>query len=101
MQWVTFENLAQHWLRRGTGASPAALAGSVWHEPLPLDFARETEPLDALLAAALKAAGVATHPAADGVAARVLIAPKAVLVACVNETPSAARGGVRHRGPLR
>ena len=63
----------------------------MWHEPLPLDFARETEPLDALLAAALKAAGVPTHPAGDGVAARVLLAPKAVLVACVNETPSAAR----------
>jgi hypothetical protein len=89
--WVTFENLAQHWLRRGTKTSPLALAGNVWHEPLPLDFARETEPLDALLAAALKAAGVATHPAGDGVAARVLVAPKSVLVVCVNETPSPAR----------
>jgi hypothetical protein len=89
--WVTFENLAQHWLRRGTTPSSSALTGAVWHEPLPLDFARETEPLDALLAASLKAAGVATHPAHDGVAARVLVAPKAILVACVNETPSAAR----------
>jgi hypothetical protein len=88
---VTFEGLAQHWLRRGTKAGPTALAGNVWHEPLPLDFARETEPLDALLTAALKAAGVATHPAEGGVAARVLIAPKAVLVVCVNEGPSAAR----------
>jgi hypothetical protein len=88
---VTFENLAQHWLKRGTKAGPAALAGSVWHEPLPLDFARETEPLDALLSAALKAAGVATHPAPDGVAARVLLAPKAALVACVNETPRPVR----------
>ena len=83
--------LAQHWLRRGTKASPSALTGAVWHEPLPLDFARETEPLDALLAAALKAAGVPTHPAGDGVAARVLLASKSVLVACVNETPSSAR----------
>ena len=88
-QWVTFESLAQHWLRRGTKAGLTSLAGNVWLEPLPLDFARETEPLDALLAAALKAAGVPTHPAADGVAARVLVAPKAVLVVCVNETPSA------------
>ena len=105
-QWVTFENLAQHWLRRGTKASPAALTGNVWHEPLPLDFARETEPLDALLAAALKAAGVPTHPAGDGVAARVLVAPKSVLVVCVNETPSAARrrvvrGGTAGRYPGR
>jgi hypothetical protein len=97
-QWVTFENLAQHWLRRGTEASPVALTGNVWHEPLPLDFARETEPLDALLAAALKAAGVPTHPAADGVSARVLLAPKSVLVVCVNETPSAARRRVLVEG---
>jgi hypothetical protein len=83
--------LAQHWLRRGAKPSPTALAGAVWHEPLPLDLARETEPLDALLAAALKAAGVPVHPAADGVAVRVLRAPRAVLVACVNETPAPAR----------
>ena len=90
-EWVTFENLAQHWLRRGTKSGLSALSGSVWHEPLPLDFARETAPLDALFDAALKAAGVATHPAEGGVAARVLIASKAVLVVCVNEGPSAAR----------
>jgi hypothetical protein len=98
MAWVTFENLAQHWLRRGTKASPVALAGSMWHEPLPLDFARETEPLGALLAAALKAAAVATHPAEGGVAARVLVAPKAVLAVCVNETPSAARRRITVEG---
>ena len=97
-EWVTFENLAQHWLRRGTKASPAPLTGSVWHEPLPLDFARETEPLDALLVAALKAAGVPTHPAGDGVAARLLVAPKAVLAVCVNETPAAARRRVLVEG---
>jgi hypothetical protein len=89
--WVTFENLAQHWLRRGTKSSPGTLSGNVWHEPLPLDFARETEPLDALLSAALKAAAVSTQPAEGGIAARVLVAPKAVLVTCVNETRSAAR----------
>jgi hypothetical protein len=96
--WVTFESLAQHWLRRGTKTSPAALVGGVWHEPLPLEFARETEPLDALLAAALKVAGVATHPAPDGVAARVLVASKAILVACVNETPLPARRRVLVEG---
>ncbi len=90
-QWVTFENLAQHWLRARAGASPAALTGAVWHEPLPLDFARETEPLDALLTASLKAAGVLTHPSEGGVAARLLVAPKAVLAVCVNETPQATR----------
>jgi hypothetical protein len=95
---VTFENLAQQWLRRGTGASPTALSGDVWHEPLPLEFARETEPLDALLGAALKAAGVPTHPGEGGVAARVLVAPRAVLVVCVNESSSPARRRVTVEG---
>jgi len=89
-QDVTFENLAQHWLKRSTKPSPAALTGAVWHEPLPLDFARETAPLEALLAAALKAAGVATQPAADGLLVRVLEAPRATFVAVVNETPEKA-----------
>jgi hypothetical protein len=89
--WVTFESLAQHWLRRGTKSTGTVLTGSVWHEPLPLDFARETSPLQALLTAALEAAGVLTHPAEDGVAARLLVAPRAILVVCVNETPSSAR----------
>ena len=98
VQWLTFENLAQHWLRRGTKASPTALTGNVWHEPLPLDFARETEPLDALLAAALKAAGIPTHPAGDGVAARVLVAPKSVLVGLRQRDPgSGPPAGCRRR----
>jgi hypothetical protein len=88
---VTFESLAQHWLKRGTKPSPTALTGAVWHEPLPLDFARETEPLDALLGAALRGAGVATHAGPDGVAVRVLLGPRAALVACVNESPAPAR----------
>ncbi len=95
---VTFENLAQHWLRRGAKESPSALAGNVWHEPLPLEFARETEPLDALLGAALKAAGVPTHPGDGGVLLRVLVAPKAVFVVCVNESPSPARRAVVVQG---
>ena len=31
-----------------------------------------------------------THPSEGGVAARLLVAPKAVLAVCVNETPKAA-----------
>jgi hypothetical protein len=89
--WVTFDGLAQNWLRRGAKAVVPTLVGTVWHEPLPLDFAAESGPLDALLAAALRAAGVPTHPADGGVAARLLVAPKAVLVTCVNETSSPAR----------
>jgi len=95
---ATFEGLAQERLRRASGASPTAFAGAVWHEPLPLEFARDAEPLVALLAGALKAAGVPTHPDRGGVAARLLVAPKAVLAVVVNETPATARRVVRLEG---
>jgi hypothetical protein len=95
---ATFEGLAQERMRRASGASPTAFAGSMWHEPLPLELARESEPLLALLGGALRAAGVETHPDRGGVAARLLVAPKAVLVVVVNETPVAARRLVRVEG---
>lgn len=88
---ATFGGLAQERMRRGAGASPSTFAGGLWHEPLPLEFAQESEPLLALLRGALKAAGVVTHPDRGGVAARLLVAPKAVLAVVVNETPLAAR----------
>jgi len=88
---LTFEGLLQEKMRRASGPSPAALVGNLWHEPLPIELARETEPLVALLGAALRVAGVPTHPAEGGVAARLLLAPKAILAGVVNETSSAAR----------
>lgn len=96
--FVTFEDLAQEKMRRGSGPSGAALVGNVWHEPLPLEFAREPEPLAALLGAALAAAGVETHPGAGGVAARLLVAPKAILAGVVNETPVDAVRQLRVEG---
>jgi hypothetical protein len=97
--WVTFESLATQWLRRAPGES-ARLTGAVWHEPLPLELAVETEPLVALLGSALEAAGVPTHPAPGGVAARLLVAPRGVLAVCVNETPVDARRRLRVEGHL-
>jgi hypothetical protein len=96
--WVAFEGLAQEWLRRSEKAEPARLSGAIWHEPLPLELAQETAPLEGLLEAALDAAGVATSPSATRVAARVLEAPRAFLVVCVNETPAPARRRVRVEG---
>ena len=58
----------------------------MWHEPLPLELAREAEPMAALLGAALDAAHVAVSPSDTNVVARVLSAPRAHLVVCVNET---------------
>jgi len=85
--FVTFEDLAQEKMRRAAGPSGAAFKGNVWHEPLPLEFAREPEPLVALLGVVLKGAGIETHPGTGGVAARLLVAPKAILAGVVNETP--------------
>ncbi|HXY42061.1 MAG TPA: hypothetical protein VEQ10_20465, partial [Vicinamibacteria bacterium] len=42
---LTFEGLLQEKMRRASGPSPAALVGNLWHEPLPIELARETEPL--------------------------------------------------------
>ncbi|HVS62719.1 MAG TPA: hypothetical protein VMT85_04340 [Thermoanaerobaculia bacterium] len=96
--WATFDLNLRESLRRSERAElgalegadepdgPEAPAGNVWHEPLPLEFAREDEPLAALLGAALEAAGVETHPGDGHVAARVLRAPRASLVVVVNET---------------
>lgn len=88
--WVSFEGLLQESVRRAEKPSVAALAGSVWHEPLPLELAREREPLAKLLEAALSAAQIPTAPGEWGVAARALVAPRAVLMIVVNERPERA-----------
>jgi hypothetical protein len=72
----------------------------VWHEPLPLELARERQPLVRLLDAALKAAGVSTDPSSTPIASRVLLAPRAALAICVNETPEDARRQLRVDGAL-
>jgi hypothetical protein len=84
---VCFEGLLVENLRRSLKPELASFVGNVWHEPLPLELAREREPLLRLLSAALAAAGVPTHPSELPVAARVLLAPRAALMVCVNETP--------------
>jgi hypothetical protein len=85
--WATFEGHLSEKMRRSTAPEPRRLEGNLWHEPLPLEFARETEPLDALLGAALGAAGVPTLPSDTRIVARLLKAPKATLAICANETP--------------
>jgi hypothetical protein len=73
-------------MRRSTIPEPAKLEGPLWHEPLPLEFAHETEPLETLLGAALRAAGIPTQPSDTGIVIRLLRAPKAILAVCANET---------------
>jgi hypothetical protein len=89
--WATFDRNLGEGLRRSGRPPLTSLEGAVWHEPLPLDRARESEPLVALLRAVLAAAGVETSPSDQPVTARVLRAPRAALVVCVNETAADAR----------
>jgi hypothetical protein len=85
-------------MKRSQKPSLSSFAGSVWHEPLPLEFAREPEALVRLLDAALKAAGVPVDPTDTLVTTRVLLAPKAALVVLGNERPSDAKRRVRVDG---
>jgi hypothetical protein len=84
--WATFDDHLGERFRRSGKAEPRQREGLVWHEPLPLELARQPEPLVGLLGAALAAAGVPVHPSDTPVVARVLAAPRALLVVCVNET---------------
>jgi hypothetical protein len=89
--WATFDGQLGERLRRSTKHEPTRREGALWHEPLPLEYARESEPLVQLLGAALSAAGVGSEPSAMPLAARLLRAPRAVLAVCVNETSADAR----------
>lgn len=88
--FVRFEGLLTENVRRSLEPELDAFDGAVWHQPLPLELARDREPLARVLGAALAAAGVPVQPSDVPVAARVLLAPRAALVVCVNETAADA-----------
>jgi hypothetical protein len=88
--WVSFEGLLIENVRRSLGPGLESFSGRVWHEPLPIELAREREPLVRLLGAALDAARIETHVSDVPLVARVLLAPKAAFVVCVNETAADA-----------
>jgi hypothetical protein len=83
--WATFGGGLGEKLRRSLAPELRTLAGGIWHEPLPLEFAQEDEPLANLLGAALQAAGVPLAGGGDRLSSRVLELPRAFLVVCVNE----------------
>jgi hypothetical protein len=96
--WATFDDKIGEVVKRGTKAEPKERAGNVWHEPLPLELAREPAVVAGFLEAVLKAAGIQTHPTETRVVARVLEAPKAFLAVCVNETAEDATRRVTIEG---
>jgi hypothetical protein len=93
---ATFDRGLQETLLRGSGTRRES--GNIWYEPLPLEHAREEEPMSALLTRALAAAGVETHPSTTGVAARLLTAPRSVLGVFVNDTSADAQRAVTING---
>jgi hypothetical protein len=88
--WIAFEGLMQETVRRAERPSVASLSGNLWLESLPIELARDREPLVKLLDAALSAAGVPTSPGEWGVAARALVGARSTLIAVVNERPERA-----------
>jgi hypothetical protein len=96
--WATFDDKIGEVVKRSTKAEPKERAGNLWHEPLPLELAREPAVVAAFLEAVLKAAGIATHPTETRVVARVLEAPRAFLAVCVNETAEDATRRVTIEG---
>ncbi|MDR2697429.1 MAG: glycoside hydrolase family 5 protein [Holophagales bacterium] len=91
--WATFDQTLSQSLRAGTSVfePDAPQSSNLWHEGLPLDYAREEEPLVSLLGLALKAAGIQAgyqdHPATS----RILKNNKTHLVGVVNESSREAR----------
>ena len=89
---ATFDRNLQESLLRST------LPRTEWHEPLPLEHAREEEPLVSLLSRAFAAAGVETHPSEQRVIARLLNAPRAIFGVFINDSSSDAVRRVRVAG---
>lgn len=103
---LAFEGLLTENVKRGLGPELSSFEGNVWHEPLPLELARQRQPLVRLLDAALKAARIPTHPSSEPVAARVLLSSSSAFVTCVNETAEDTRrvvhvDGVAFEVPVR
>lgn len=84
--WATFDAGKTQYLGRGPFNNLRETAPNVWHEPLPLEFAREQEPVVQRIGLLLQLAGMPATASREPIASRVLLAPRAALVVVVNET---------------
>jgi hypothetical protein len=85
--WATFEGNLGEKFRRSLAPELREPMGRLWHEPLPLELAREEEPYARLLGAALRAAGVPVGGSGGPASSRVLDTAEVSLVVCLNEGP--------------
>lgn len=87
--WATFDETKGEWFRAALSPRREG-AAAVWHEPLPLELAREEAPLAALYGRTLAAAGLPSGISDMPMTARVLLTPAVALVVCVNESSADA-----------
>jgi hypothetical protein len=91
--WATFDQSLSQSLRAGISSfdPDAPKDSNIWHEGLPLDYAREEEPLVGLLSLALKIAGIQADYQTHPIASRILKSNRTHLIGMVNESSQEAR----------
>ncbi len=94
---VSFGGLKSENLRKSL-APPASLRGVIIHEPLPLEYAEERGPLDALLEAVLRRAGLPSEVKPVPVASKVLLGAWTALAVLANESLGRLDGRVSFDG---
>ncbi len=97
-RFASFGRLQTEHLRKST-APPASMKSAIIHEPLPLEYAEERAPLDALLKAGLEHAGLrADLRTAPAVASRVLLTGNSALAVLANESSVARNARITFDG---
>jgi len=86
LNFVTFERGEIEWLKKGS--KPINFEGNIWNEPLPLEFAREEEPLIALLKEALKNSGVPFYFSEIPITTSILKTKDHIFAIFINESSS-------------
>ncbi len=85
-KFVTFDKGEIEWLKKGS--KRISFDGNIWNEPLPLELAREDEPLIALFKEVLKKAKVTHYFAEIPLTTRILKTGEHILAIFVNESSS-------------
>lgn len=84
LRFVTFDRGEIEWLKKGS-KKLLSLEGNIWNEPLPIELAREEEPLIFLIKEALKNAGILFNFTQVPLTTRILKTKNYALLISVNE----------------
>lgn len=83
---LTFDDNRGQWLRASTRGTGGKFINNIWHEPLPMEHARESAALQTLFSGVFDAARVPFQSTDTPLMTRVLSMPRAALVIAVNES---------------